>query len=138
MVSKFGMKTSSAFNSHLSFIFKGTHFKCFVTKYLMINKSISNPNKENFSQKTNSSNPNQIVSACASAFRVSGPPGPGRGQTYTKIYLGQVGMCLQNFIKIGSGLWISISPLHTNRQRNVHLYAHLYLYITYIYIYIRR
>jgi len=59
------------------------------------------------------------------------PPGPGRGgvrgQTCTKTFLGQVGMCLQNFIKVSVLVWISISPPHTNRQRNVHLYAHLYI-----------
>jgi len=54
-----------------------------------------------------------------SGFRVSGPPGPGVGegvgQTCIKTFLGQVGMCMQNFIKISAGVWISISPPHTNR-----------------------
>jgi len=46
---------------------------------------------------------------CPSAFRVSKTPGPegggggeGGGQTCTKTFLGQVGMCVQNFIKIGA------------------------------------
>jgi len=50
---------------------------------------------------------------CPSGFRVSGPPRPrgGRGgQTCIKTFPGQVGMCVQNFIKIGAGVWISISP----------------------------
>jgi len=59
---------------------------------------------------------------CPSAFRVSSPPGPGGegggDQTWTKTFLGQVGMCVQNFIKIGAGIWISISPPHTNRRTN--------------------
>jgi len=59
---------------------------------------------------------------CPSAFRVSSPPGPGwrgRGQTYTKTFLGQVGMCVEYFIKIGARVWISISPPHTDRQTNI-------------------
>jgi len=55
----------------------------------------------------------------ASAFRVSGPPGPG-GRNCTKTFLGQMGMRLQNFIKICARVWISISPPRTNRQRNKH------------------
>jgi len=58
----------------------------------------------------------------SSAFRVSGSPGPDReggGQTCTKTFLGQVGMCVQNFIKIGAGAWIYISPPHTNRQTGI-------------------
>jgi len=59
---------------------------------------------------------------CPSAFSVSGPPqaqGTGGGdQTCTKTFLGQVGMCVQNFIKIGAGVWISISPPHTYRWTN--------------------
>jgi len=59
---------------------------------------------------------------CSSAYRVSSPPGPGGrggGPTGTKTFLGQVGMCVQNFIKIGAGVWISISPLHTIRPTNI-------------------
>jgi len=60
---------------------------------------------------------------CPSAYRVSSPPGTGggggEGQTRTKTFFGQVGMCVQNFIKIGAGVWISINPLHTNRQTNI-------------------
>jgi len=67
-----------------------------------------------------------------SAYRVSSPPGPGEGggggQTTTKTFLGQVGICLPNFIKIGAGGWISISPPRTNRQTNKHLYAHFYIF----------
>jgi len=36
---------------------------------------------------------------------------------------------VQNFIEISAGVWISISPPHTNRQTNKHLFAHLYIYI---------
>jgi len=67
---------------------------------------------------------------CPSAFRVSSPQAQGArggGQTYTKTFLGQVGMCVENFIKIGSGVWISTSPPHTNRQTNKHLCAHFYI-----------
>jgi len=45
--------------------------------------------------------------------------GRGGGQTCTKTYLGQVGMCVQNFIKIGSGIWIFINPPLTNRQIDI-------------------
>jgi len=49
---------------------------------------------------------------CPSAFRVSGLPGPDRGrqgdQACTKTFLGQVWMCVQNFIKIGAGVLISL------------------------------
>jgi len=41
-----------------------------------------------------------------SAFSILRPPGPGGrgwGQTWTKTFLGQLGMCVQNFIKIGAG-----------------------------------
>jgi len=46
---------------------------------------------------------------CPSGFRVLGPPRPRggrrrRGQTFTKTFLGQVGMYMQNFIKIGAGV----------------------------------
>jgi len=54
---------------------------------------------------------------CPSGFRVSGPPGQG-GQTCIKTFLRQVGMCMQNFIKIGAVVWISIRPPHTNRWTN--------------------
>jgi len=54
---------------------------------------------------------------CPSAFRIPGLPGPGGwDQTCTKTFLGQVGMWVENFIKISAGVWISISPAHTNRQ----------------------
>jgi len=39
----------------------------------------------------------------------------GRGQNCTKTFLGQVGICVQNFIKIRAGVWIAISPPYTNR-----------------------
>jgi len=55
-----------------------------------------------------------------SAFSILGPPGPeGRGQTWTKTFLGQVGMCVQNIIKISAGVWISVKPPHTNRPTNI-------------------
>jgi len=57
-----------------------------------------------------------------SAFSVLGLPGPGGGggQTCTKSLLGQVGMCVENFIKIGAGGWISISPpIPTDKQTSV-------------------
>jgi len=53
------------------------------------------------------------------------------GHTRIKTFLGQVQICVQNFIKIGAGGWISISPPHTNRQTNLtnkNLYAHFYIY----------
>jgi len=56
---------------------------------------------------------------CPSAFSVLGPQaqgGGGMGQTCSKTLLGQVRMSAQNFIKISAGVWISISPPHTNRQ----------------------
>jgi len=52
----------------------------------------------------------------------------GGGQTCAKTFLGLVEMSLQNFIRIGAWVWISISPPHTNRQTGKHLYAHLYIY----------
>jgi len=63
---------------------------------------------------------------CPSAFRVSSSPSPGGGgQTCTKTFLGQVGMCAENFIKIGAGVWISISPPHTNRQTSVRPFLYI-------------
>jgi len=48
----------------------------------------------------------------SSALSILGPPGPGgsrgRGQICAKTLFGQVGMCVQNFIEIGAGVWISI------------------------------
>jgi len=68
---------------------------------------------------------------CPSAFSILGPLGPGGGgggggQIRTKTFLGEVGMCVENFIKIGAGVLIIVSPPHTNRQTNKHLYAHLF------------
>jgi len=55
---------------------------------------------------------------CPSAKGFQAPQGPdgggGIGQTCIKTFLGQVGMCLQNFITIGAGVWIFITPPHTN------------------------
>jgi len=57
---------------------------------------------------------------CPSAFKVSGPPGPGGGQgggqTGTKTFLGQVGMCVQNFIKISEGFGFPLA-LHMPTDR---------------------
>jgi len=57
---------------------------------------------------------------CPSAYRVSSPLGPGRGgglgQTCTKTFLGQVGICVQNFIKIGAGVWISMNKKDARRK----------------------
>jgi len=50
----------------------------------------------------------------------------GRGQTCTKTFLWQVGMCVQNFIKIRAGVWISVIPQHTNRKTN--LFTHVLTY----------
>jgi len=65
---------------------------------------------------------------CPSGFRVSGPPGPGvdggGGQTFTKTFV----MYVQNFIKIGAGVWISITPSHTNRQTDKQTSVHPFLY----------
>jgi len=70
---------------------------------------------------------------CTSGFRVSGPPGPGvgggRGQTCIKTFLRQVGMCVQNFIKIGAGVWISICPTHSNRRTNRQTSLRPFIYI---------
>jgi len=57
-------------------------------------------------------------------FQAPSPRGRGQVQNCTKTLLGQVGVCVQNFIKIGAGLWITISHPHTNRQTNKHLFAH--------------
>jgi len=69
---------------------------------------------------------------CPSTFKVSSPPGPEEGVgglTYTKTFLGQVGMCMENFIKIGAGGWISIGPPNTNRQTNKQTSVHPFLNI---------
>jgi len=61
------------------------------------------------------------------AFRFSGPQGKGGERARVKTgpkpsFLPCTwGMCGQNFIKIGAGVWISIIPPHANRQRNIHL-----------------
>jgi len=73
----------------------------------------------------------QYSKICPSAFSILSPQaqgGGGEGQTCTKTLLGQVRMCVENFIKIGAGVWISISPPHTNRQTDKHLYTHFYIY----------
>jgi len=69
-----------------------------------------------------------------SAFSILGPSGlrgeGGGGQTWTKTFLGQVGMCVQNFIKIGAGVWISISPStyqQTDRQTNICMPIFIYI-----------
>jgi len=68
---------------------------------------------------------------CPSVFRVSSPQSPwgeGAGSNLDQNLPWKVGKCVQNFIKIGAGVWISNSPPHTNRQTNKHLYAHFYIY----------
>jgi len=40
-----------------------------------------------------------------------------------------VGMCVQNFIKIGAGVWISISPPHTNRRTDKQTYVRPFIYL---------
>jgi len=73
----------------------------------------------------------QFSKVCPSAFSILGPPGPGGGcggLTCIKTFFGQVEICVQNFIMIGAGVWISISPPRTNRQTDKHLYAHFYVY----------
>jgi len=69
-----------------------------------------------------------------SAFSILGPPGlggeGGGDQTWTKTFLGQVGMCVQNFIMIpvqGIGFPLALH-IPTNKQTNKHLYAHFYIY----------
>jgi len=68
---------------------------------------------------------------CPSALRVSDLPGSGGrgswGQNCTKIFVRQVGMWVQNFIKINVGVWISIRRPHIPTDK--HLYANLYIYI---------
>jgi len=67
-----------------------------------------------------------------SAFSILGHPGPGGGgggsQTWTKTFLGQVGMCVQNFIMIRAVVWISISPPHTNKQTDRQTSVRTFLY----------
>jgi len=45
------------------------------------------------------------------------------------------GMCVENFIKTGAGVWISISPPHTNRQtdRQTNICTPIYIYREIIY-----
>jgi len=67
-----------------------------------------------------------------SGFRVSGPQvqgSEGEGQTCIKTFLGQVGMNVQNFVKVDAGVWIFISPPHTNRQTNKQTSVRPFLYI---------
>jgi len=65
-----------------------------------------------------------------SAFTVSGPDGRGGGgQTFTKTFLGQLWMCIQNFTKIRARVWISINPPHINRQTNKQTSVQPFIYI---------
>jgi len=70
-----------------------------------------------------------------SAFSILGPPRPrgagGVGQICTKTFLGQVGICVQNFIMIGAGFGFQTSPPHTNRQTNkqTNIYLPIFIYI---------
>jgi len=69
-----------------------------------------------------------------SAFSILGPPGPGGEgagvKSGPKPSLDRwVGMCVQNFIKIGAKVWISISPPHTNRRTNRQTSVRPFLYI---------
>jgi len=45
--------------------------------------------------------------------------------------LGQEGMCVENFIKIGAGVWISISPPNTNRQTKICTPSYIYIDLTF-------
>jgi len=54
-----------------------------------------------------------------SAFSILGPPDQNTPWTGKK--------CVQNFIKIGAGVWNSISPPHTNKQTNI--CTPIYIYI---------
>jgi len=67
---------------------------------------------------------------CPSAFRVSSPPGPGGEGAGSNLHqnLPGTGGGEENLIKIGAGVWISVSPPHTNRQTDKHLYAHFYIH----------
>jgi len=75
----------------------------------------------------------QFSKMCPSAVRISGPPCPdgggGKCQTCTKTFLEQMGMWVQNFIKIGAAVWISISPSHTNRQTDNQTFVNSIWYI---------
>jgi len=76
----------------------------------------------------------QFSKMFSSAFRVLDPPGPDPGggggdQTCAKNFLGQVEMFVRNFIKIGAGVWISISPPHTNRQTDKQTPVRPFLYL---------
>jgi len=68
----------------------------------------------------------QFSKMCPSAFSVFGPPGPGGGrgdQACTKTFFpsGDVHAKFHQE-RFGAGVWISISPSHTNRQRNIQVY----------------
>jgi len=53
---------------------------------------------------------------CASDLSVLAPQAQGGGSNLHQTFLGQVGMCLKNFIRLGAGVWISISPPQTNTR----------------------
>jgi len=65
---------------------------------------------------------NSFQKSVFQGFRLPRPSGEwgGRGQNCTKTFLAK----LQNFIKMRKGVWISISPPHTNRHTDKHLSAH--------------
>jgi len=62
---------------------------------------------------------------CPSSFSALGPPGPGRrgrDQTYTKTFLGQVGMCAQILNGSVQGFEFPLAlNISTDRQTNKHL-----------------
>jgi len=78
---------------------------------------------------------------CPSAYRVTGPQAQlGRGggvEPAPKPSLDRWGMCVQNFIKIGAGVCISISPPNTNRlidrQTNICTSIYIYIYVLWPY-----
>jgi len=66
----------------------------------------------------------QFSKMCPSAYRVSCPPGPdgggGRDKTFTKTFLVQLGICVQNFIKIRAGFGFPVArQIPTDRQTNI-------------------
>jgi len=57
---------------------------------------------------------------CPSALRVSSPPDPGgEGSNLHQTLPWTGGDVMENLIKIGAVVWISISPPHTIRQTNI-------------------
>jgi len=73
----------------------------------------------------------QCSKMCPSAFRVSGPQAEGGGggdQNCTKSLLGEVGMCVQNFIKISVGFGFPLA-LHIPTDKETYIFTPIYVHI---------